>query len=44
MRVNLRAHCLPEAMLDGEVLAYDDFLEGRRRLMAEKIKTWFEAL
>jgi hypothetical protein len=41
---NLRASCLPESLLDGEVPAYADFLEGRRRLMAQKIKTWFEVL
>ena len=44
LRANLRAHCLPESLLDGEIPAYDDFLEERRKLMAQKIKTWFEAL
>jgi hypothetical protein len=44
LRINLRASCLAEAMLDGEIPNYDDFLEERRRLMALKIKTWFEAL
>jgi hypothetical protein len=41
---NLRVSCLPESMLDGEIPNYDDFLEQRRKLMALKIKTWFEAL
>ena len=41
---NLRANCIPEAMLDGEVLEYDTFLAERRKLMALKMKTWFEAL
>jgi hypothetical protein len=41
---NLRASFLPESMLDGEIPNYDDFLEQRRKLMALKIKTWFEAL
>ncbi len=27
MRANLRMHCLPESLLDGEIPAYDDFLE-----------------
>ncbi len=31
-------------MLDGEIPDYNDFLEQRRKLMALKIKTWFEAL
>jgi hypothetical protein len=41
---NLRASCLPELLLDGEIPSYNDFLEQRRKLMAQKIKTWFEAL
>ena len=44
LRANLRVHCLPESLLDGEIPAYDDFLEERRKLMAQKIKTWFQAL
>ena len=41
---NLRASCLPESLLNGEIPPYDEFLEQRRKLMAQKIKTWFEAL
>jgi hypothetical protein len=44
LRANLRANCIPESMLDGTIPDYDDFLEERRKLMALKIKTWFEAL
>ena len=44
MAANLRTHCLPESLLDGEIPTYDDFLEERRRLMALKIKKWFEVL
>ena len=44
MRANLRMSCVPESMLDGKILDYDDFLEERRRLMALKIKAWFEGL
>ena len=44
LRTNLRAHCLPESLLNGEIPAYDDFLEERRRLMALKLKTWFKSL
>lgn len=44
MLVNLRMHCLPECMLSGDIPDYDDFLELRRKLMAIKIKTWFESL
>lgn len=44
LRANLKMHCLPESMLDGDVPDYDDFLEQRRKLMALKIKSWFEKL
>ena len=44
LRENLRMNCVPESLLDGAVPAYDDFLQQRRRLMAQKIKTWFEKL
>ncbi len=44
LRANLAMGCVPDTMLDGEILAYEDFLEARRKLMALKIKTWFEAL
>lgn len=41
---NLGAHCLPVTLLEGEVANYEQFLETRRRLMALKIKQWFEVL
>lgn len=44
LRENLRMNCLPDSLLDGEIPAYDDFLKMRRKLMAQKIKTWFEVL
>lgn len=44
LRENLQMSCLPESMLDGVIPDYDDFLEQRRKLMALKIKGWFEAL
>ena len=44
LKANLRMHCLPESLLDGLLLAYDDFLEERRQLMALKIKHWFDVL
>jgi hypothetical protein len=44
MQENLHMSCLPEAMLQGEIPEYEDFLERRRRLMGLKIKTWFESL
>ena len=44
LRANLRMHCLPESLLDGGIPDYDDLLVQRRKLMALKIKRWFEAL
>jgi hypothetical protein len=44
LRKNLHQNCIPEGMLDGTVKSYDDFLEARRPLMADKIKTWFQGL
>ena len=36
LRTNLRAHCVPESLLDGPVAEYGDFLQQRRTLMAKK--------
>jgi hypothetical protein len=41
---NMHMSCLPESLLEGVIPSYDDFLEQRRKLMALKIKTWFEML
>ncbi|MEI6072009.1 MAG: DUF262 domain-containing protein [Verrucomicrobiae bacterium] len=44
LRANLRTHCLPESLIQGNAPDFDKFLEERRALMALKIKKWFEAL
>lgn len=44
MRESLRMSSIPERILDGDMLAYDDFLEERRKLMALKMKEWFKGL
>jgi len=44
LRTNLRQNCVPEAMLDGNIPSYDDFLDQRRRLMALRIKQYFQEL
>lgn len=41
---NLARNCLPLDLLNGEFPGYDDFLVTRRKLMALRIKAWFEAL
>jgi hypothetical protein len=37
MLANLRMNCLPVSLLDGDIPAYEEFLDQRRRLMAQKI-------
>jgi hypothetical protein len=44
MRANLRMSCLPECLLAGEIPEFGAFLEQRRQLMGQKIKTFFEEL
>lgn len=41
---NFRMNCIPEAMVDGHVMEFKDFLVERRKLMALKIKSWYESL
>ena len=44
MLANFRMNCVPEEMLDGQIGDYLEFLAERRRRMALKMKSWFEAL
>lgn len=44
LRRNLRMNCIPESMLDGDIPDYEYFLEQRRKLMALRIKEYFETL
>ena len=44
MLENLRMNCLPDVMLDGVICDYDHFLADRRKLMALRIKSYFEGL
>ncbi len=44
VRENLRVSCIPETMLNGQIPAYHEFLEQRRKLMAQKMKTYFQTL
>ncbi len=44
MAANLAMNSIPAGMLDGEIKDFGEFLEERRKLMALKIKTWFEVL
>jgi hypothetical protein len=44
LTTNLRMHCIPDGVEEMTVVDYPDFLAERRRLMAQKIKTYFEGL
>jgi hypothetical protein len=44
MEENFLMSCLPVELLDGGFTDYDEFLKERRKLMAQKIKTWFSSL
>jgi hypothetical protein len=44
LRENLRTNCIPEEMLEGQFMEYEDFLAERRKLMALRIKKWLEVL
>lgn len=44
MRTNLRLNCIPESMLDGDIPPYPEFLKARRKLMAARLRTWFNSL
>lgn len=41
---NFRQNCIPESLLEGEIPEYEHFLSERRKLMALKLKEWFQKL
>lgn len=41
---NLRTHCIPESIFDMTVEHYGEFLEQRRKLMAQKMKNYYYSL
>lgn len=44
LQQNLAAHCIPELVFTAEVGEYQRFLEERRKLMARRIKTYYQSL
>lgn len=44
MLENFRMNCIPAEMLQGSIPAYEEFLKQKRKLMALKIKDYFESL
>lgn len=44
LELSLRANCIPEGIFSMGVEDYEDFLVVRRKLMAQKIRAYFESL
>lgn len=44
LKSNLKVNCIPEGIFSMGVEDYEDFLIQRRKLMAQKIKAYFESL
>jgi len=44
LRENLRTHSIPESIIGMNVGHYEDFLEERRKLMAAKIRSYYQGL
>jgi hypothetical protein len=44
LRENLRTHCIPDGIEQMTVMDYPGFLTERRKLMARKIRHYFESL
>lgn len=44
LKANLSENCIPESSLSPDAPDYDTFLEERRKLMAAKIKVYFQTL
>lgn len=44
LRENMRQNCIPEEVFEMDESRFDEFLEMRRKLMAKKIRNYYEAL
>jgi len=44
LKENLRQHAIPQDIFDSLANDYNRFLEERRKLMAAKLKTYFDKL
>ena len=44
LKANLAINCIPENIIDMTVTDYDDFLLERRKMMASKIRMYYEAI
>jgi hypothetical protein len=41
---NLKAHCIPDLIMNSTIEDYDQFLQERRKLMAQKIRDYYQKL
>ena len=44
LKKNLVMNCIPESMLNEKQPSYEEFLQERRQLMAQKLKSYYESL
>lgn len=44
LEANMAANCIPEGIFDMDYTKFEDFLEKRRHLMAQKIRRYYELL
>lgn len=44
LEANMAANCIPQVMFDMDYTKFEDFLENRRYLMAQKIQCYYELL
>jgi hypothetical protein len=44
LKENLAMNCIPESMLNEKQPTYEEFLQERHRLMAQKLKSYYESL
>ncbi|MDZ5781901.1 DUF262 domain-containing protein [Marinococcus luteus] len=44
LKENMQMNCIPEDIFDMDVTNYQDFLETRRQLLADKIRRYYESL
>ena len=44
LETNMAANCIPEGIFDMDYTQFEDFLEKRRHLMAQKIRRYYEQL
>ena len=44
LEANMTANCIPQEIFNMDYMQFEDFLEKRRHLMAQKIQRYYELL